>query len=170
MANLLEHSALVVIVLVLLQSTPLLRSKVGIGPIGLVAAQNSQDQSMDQQDDSHLGDPNLVNPQNRQGYGKNVPTQVLKKEQTNRPTSPNATAKQLPVPTIGEQTLQAAFQLGVLVAVSLLVGIIFFVNVGIEMAFEALCNKMEEIFGRHKMSDIEEQDPAALVGTFKRYK
>lgn len=115
MANLLEHSALVVIALVLLQSTPLPRSRVGIGPIGLVAAQNSQDQSMDQQEDSNLVDPNLVNPQNRQGYGKNVPTQVLKKEPSNRPTSPNATAKQLPVPTIGEQTLQAAFQLGVLV-------------------------------------------------------
>ncbi len=33
-----------------------------------------------------------------------------------------------------------------------------------------ISEKMSNFFGRHKSDDIEEQDPAALVGTFKRYK
>ncbi len=35
---------------------------------------------------------------------------------------------------------------------------------------ERLTEKVSEILGRAKGNDIEEQDPAALVGTFKRYK
>ncbi len=57
-------------------------------------------------------DPNLVNPQNKQGYGRNVQTQLLPQPKTT-PTSKPAT----PVVTdsMGEQSLQAVLQLGVLV-------------------------------------------------------
>lgn len=53
---------------------------------------------------------------------------------------------------------------------SLLVAGLFFLNVGLEVALEKVMEKMSDVFGRQKGSDIEEQDPAALVGTFKRYK
>ena len=53
---------------------------------------------------------------------------------------------------------------------SLLVGILFFLNIGIELLCDHLANKVTNFMGRHKSGDIEEQDPAALVGTFKRYK
>ena len=91
-----------------------------LAPIQDVHSQDNQ--PMEQPDDS-LSDPNLVNPQNRQGYGKNVPTQVLKKD--GRKTSPSnspssVTTKQPQQKTIGEQTLQAALQLGVLVSTTYL--------------------------------------------------
>lgn len=56
------------------------------------------------------------------------------------------------------------------VGVSLLVAGLFFLNAGLEVALEKLSEKLSELFGRQKTSDIKEQDPAALVGTFKRYK
>ena len=44
------------------------------------------------------------------------------------------------------------------------------INVGIELFFDALKEKISDFFGRAKELDLEEQDPASLVGTFKRYK
>ena len=58
-------------------------------------------------------DPNLVNPQNKQGYGRNVQTQLLPQPKTTPPSSKPTTP---PVTdSMGEQTYQAALQLGVLV-------------------------------------------------------
>lgn len=137
--------------------------------VGFAHAQNDGggDQSgLEQTDDPLQQDPNMLNPQNKQGYGKNIPTQVLhKKSQGNKK---NKRANK--VKSIGEQTFQAALQLGVLVAVSLLVGVLFFVNIGIELCCDAVWNKITDFCGRSKGTDIEEQDPASLVGTFKRYK
>ncbi len=48
--------------------------------------------------------------------------------------------------------------------------ILFFANIAIELLFDKLLAKLSELFGRRKSHDIEDQDPAALVGTFKRYK
>ena len=49
-----------------------------------------------------------------------------------------------------------------------MVGILFALNVGIEICFDNLTEKLAELFGKKKVEDVE--DPAALVGTFKRYK
>ncbi len=47
---------------------------------------------------------------------------------------------------------------------------LFFLNAGLEVALERLSEKMSQVFGRQKSDEIEEVDPASLVGTFKRYK
>jgi len=72
--------------------------------------------------------------------------------------------------TIGEQTMQAALQFGVLVGVALMVGILFMLNVGADLLYTAICDKYTSAFSKHKPVDIEDQDPASLVGSFKRYK
>ena len=76
--------------------------------------QDSQDSENSQDSTQMIGgsDPNLVNPQNKQGYGRNVQTQLLPQPKTT-PTSKPAT----PVVTdsMGEQSIQAVLQLGVLV-------------------------------------------------------
>ena len=58
-------------------------------------------------------DPNLVNPQNKQGYGRNVQTQLLPQPKTT-PTSKPATPTV--IDSIGDQSIQAVLQLGVLVS------------------------------------------------------
>lgn len=115
------------------------------------------------------GDPSLINPPNKQGYGRNVATHVMP---TKKPADAVATLKPATTTeqTIGEQTVQAALQFGVLVGVALMVGILFMVNIGVEMCLDAVCEKISELFGKQKIPDIEDQDPAAIVGTFKRYK
>ena len=68
-------------------------------------------------DSSNLNDPSIVNPINKEGYGRNVQTQLIpslpkgrgKKGQTT--TKPSVVEKNL-----GEQTVQAALQFGVLVS------------------------------------------------------
>jgi len=72
--------------------------------------------------------------------------------------------------TIAEQTIQAALQFGVLVGVALMVGILFMLNVGADLLYTAICDKYTSAFSKHKPVDIEDQDPASLVGSFKRYK
>ena len=67
---------------------------------------DNQDQS---QDDSMNNDPNLINPQNKQGYGKDVPIQVVTKSKAK-------TKKDPAQKTIAEQTHQALLQFGVLVS------------------------------------------------------
>ena len=56
------------------------------------------------------------------------------------------------------------------VAVALMVGILFMLNIGAELCFDAIVEKVCDMFGSKGEPDIENQDPAALVGTFKRYK
>jgi len=128
-------------------------------------------ENLDSQDTggAPAGDPSIINPPNKQGYGRNVPTQL---EPTKKPPrnsdslKPATTTEQ----TIAEQSVQAALQFGVLVGVALMVGILFMVNIGVEMCFDAICERVSEAFGKQKIPDIEDQDPAGLVGTFKRYK
>ena len=43
-------------------------------------------------------------------------------------------------------------------------------NVAIELVIDQITNMLSELLGRSKEIDIEDQDPASLVGTFKRYK
>ena len=61
--------------------------------------------------DQSLSDPSLVNPTNKQGYGRNVQTQIVPRNKNGKTTSkPSVIEKNL-----GEQTVQAALQFGVLV-------------------------------------------------------
>ena len=66
------------------------------------------------------------------------------------------------------QSLLALQELGIVVAVALMVGIIFMLMI----VFEKTCNCVTEFYqkrvGTYEEEDAE--DPAALVGTFKRYK
>lgn len=52
----------------------------------------------------------------------------------------------------------------------MLVAFLFFMNIVVEVAFGRVIDKWSEMFSNNKVADIEDQDPAALVGTFKRYK
>ena len=82
----------------------------------LTHAQDSatDDASQDTGQDTAASDPNLVNTPNKQGYGRDVQTNIRK----------TAPMKAVPVQqlTIAEQTMQAALQFGVLVMISILCG------------------------------------------------
>ena len=67
-----------------------------------------------------------------------------------------------------EQTLLAAQQLGIIVGVALLVGGGFMLMVGIELTAGWALEKVYKLCGKKISEDPE--DPAALVGSFKRYK
>ena len=64
------------------------------------------------------GDPSIINPPNKQGYGRNVPTQL---EPTKKPSRNLDSLKQATTTeqTIAEQSVQAALQFGVLVNITL---------------------------------------------------
>jgi len=121
-------------------------------------------------DQSTLTDPSIVNPINKQGYGRNIPdgTNFVNggRGKGGQTTSKPAVVEK----NLGEQTVQAALQFGVLVAVALMVGILFMLNIWAELCFDAIVEKICDCVGTKAEPDIEEQDPAALVGTFKRYK
>ena len=70
--------------------------------------------------------------------------------------------------TTWEQTILAAQQLGMIVGVALLVGGGFMLMVGIELSIIWVVEKCSKLFGKQTVKDPE--DPAALVGSFKRYK
>ena len=55
------------------------------------------------------------------------------------------------------------------IGVALMVGILFFLMIAVERTFEWLGNQISKIFGFRKKSK-DPEDPAALVGSFKRYK
>ena len=63
------------------------------------------------------GDPSIINPPNKQGYGRNVPTQL---EPTKKPSRNLDSLKQATTTeqTIAEQSVQAALQFGVLVNIT----------------------------------------------------
>ena len=90
--------------------------------MGFAHAQNDGggDQSgLEQTDDPLQNDPNMLNPQNKQGYGKNIPTQVLnKKDKNSGKKGRNGNKAANKTKSIGEQTFQAALQLGVLVRIT----------------------------------------------------
>jgi len=70
--------------------------------------------------------------------------------------------------TAWEQTILALQQLGVIVFVALLVGGGFVTMVWVELALGWLWEKVSDSLGTKKVKDPE--NPAALVGSFKRYK
>lgn len=51
---------------------------------------------------------------------------------------------------------------------ALLVGLLFMLNIGLEILCDNITEKLTSIFGKKRVADVE--DPAALVGSFKRYK
>ena len=68
---------------------------------------------------------------------------------------------------LASQSLMAVQELGMVIGAFLLVGILFLLLVYTEKACDATTEKCHSMCGR-KAKDVE--DPAALVGTFKRYK
>ena len=66
------------------------------------------------------------------------------------------------------QTILALQELGLVIAVALMVGIIFMLMISVEKLWNSLSEYYYKRFGDEKEED--EEDPAALVGTFKRYK
>ena len=66
------------------------------------------------------------------------------------------------------QTLLALKELGIIVGVAFMVGGIFFLMISIEKFMDSVSTTYQKKFGDYKEDDVE--DPAALVGTFKRYK
>merc|ERR1719192_628839 len=117
-------------------------------------------------------DPNTLNPQKNQMSGNNIPSTITDNYQGSSGKGPTSSNKNdnTQTKTIAEQTIQAALQFGVLVGVALMVGILFMLNVGADLLYTAICDKYTSAFSKHKPVDIEYQDPASLVGSFKRYK
>ena len=70
--------------------------------------------------------------------------------------------------SLADQTVLAIQQLSVIVGVALLVGGCFMLMIGAELSLEWAEDRCCKLIGRKK--DDEEEDPAALVGSFKRYK
>ncbi len=66
------------------------------------------------------------------------------------------------------QTLLALQELGIVVAVAFMVGGIFMLMIFVEKIWEHFMGVYQKKFGQGGAEDTE--DPAALVGTFKRYK
>ena len=56
------------------------------------------------------------------------------------------------------------------VGVSLMVVVLFFLSVWADMLCTSVSEKFTAKFAKIKPVDIEDQDPASLVGSFKRYK
>jgi len=149
-------------------------------------ALNGDSSSMDNDQsstDMMENDPNLLIIPNKQGYGKDIPNPidlpsdkltVLSKENSktmnNNKKSKTAKGSEDDKKSISAQTTQAALQFGVLVGVALLVGMLFMINVGVELMCISISEKLSEKFNRQKTPDIEDLDPASLVGSFKRYK
>ena len=70
--------------------------------------------------------------------------------------------------TLGQQTILAVQQLSVIVGVALLVGGMFMLMIWLEKLMERLEEKCKRLLGHQ--NEAQEVDPAALVGSFKRYK
>ena len=68
------------------------------------------------------------------------------------------------------QTLLALQELGIVVAVAFMVGGIFMLMIFVEKIWDQVMTAYQKKFGTYKEDDVENADPAALVGTFKRYK
>ena len=66
------------------------------------------------------------------------------------------------------QSLLALQELGIVIAVALMVGIIFMMMILLEKTMNSVSEFYNKRFGEGEEEDAE--DPAALVGTFKRYK
>lgn len=71
-----------------------------------------------------------------------------------------------PVLSLLDQTENALQQFSIVVGVCLMVGLLFFLMVWIDMLMDWLGTKMK----RSSKKEPDPEDPAALVGSFKRYK
>ena len=71
-------------------------------------------------------------------------------------------------PSLQFQTILALQQLGLVISVVLMVATIFMVMIFLEKSWKMLIEYYNKRFGEEDVDDAE--DPAALVGTFKRYK
>jgi len=139
--------------------------------------------------DMDNNDPNLHNPLPRQGYGAETENpsrwdvnrkdqeeekpQDEQKENTGEDTSGQAQSTEKPRVklTLGQQSLNALLEFGIIVGVAIMVGGMFMAMVGAEILYDKLVEKYREVFKKPKpLSDIERLHPAALVGTFSRYK
>ncbi len=67
------------------------------------------------------------------------------------------------------QTLLALQELGIVIGVAIMVGFIFLLMVFMEKLFNGVVSKYHKRFGS-RQTEIADEDPAKLVGTFKRYK
>ena len=72
------------------------------------------------------------------------------------------------IESLRNQSVVALQELGIVIGVALMMGSIFLLLVYMEKAFDALATKYNQRFGAKSAQD--EESPAALVGTFKRYK
>lgn len=68
---------------------------------------------------------------------------------------------------LANQSLMAVQELGMVIGVALIVAVLFFLMIFLEKIWTSTADKIHDVCGR-KPKD--EENPAALVGTFKRYK
>lgn len=117
-------------------------------------------------------DPNLVNPQRGQGYGPGYGQTRLNLKSTMPPPVTKHTLKTTAPPkTLGEQTIQALLQFGIVVGVCLMVGLGFTTMVGLEILCDKFVDEYRRVLKKPKpLPDIERLHPAELVGKFSRYK
>lgn len=113
-------------------------------------------------------DPNLHNPMSRHGYGGGgvyVKT-TLPPKTVSTPMKTTLSPK-----TIGEQTVRAALELGIIVGVALMVGLGFMAMVGMEILVDKIIDEYRRLLKKPKpLPDVERLHPAELVGKFSRYK
>jgi len=70
--------------------------------------------------------------------------------------------------SLQRQSILALQEFGIVIGVALLVGVIFMLMIYLEKFWNSVSDFYHKRFGDYKEDD--EEDPAALVGTFKRYK
>jgi len=131
---------------------------------------SSSTQDMDMDLDNN--DPNLVNPQGYgAGYGAGYGSSRNDKS-TVAPAVTKTKQKALPSPTtLGEQTIKALLQFGIVVGVCLMVGIGFMTMVWVEILCDRFVDEYRRLIKKPKpLPDIERLHPAELVGKFSRYK
>jgi len=117
-------------------------------------------------------DPNLHNPMSRHGYGgdENMKSSGTSAPSANAAQIP-ASKPTLPSKTLGEQTVRAALELGIVVGVALMVGMGFMAMVGMEILCDKAVDEYRRLLKKPKpLPDVERLHPAELVGKFSRYK
>jgi len=135
---------------------------------------NSASETSDTADmemDLDNNDPNLHNPISRHGYGGGPNDIPQPSPSPSKPFGKMQPRTTLPPKTIGEQTLQATLQLGIIVGVALMVGLGFMTMVGMELLCDKVCDEYRRLLKKPKpLPDVERLHPAELVGKFSRYK
>merc|ERR1712117_293098 len=93
-----------------------------IQPSMFASGQATGDDQQMEQDPNEMMDPNLLNPLSKQGYGKEDPLayNVNKNKKQDKTDKKKAAEEAYKNRSMGEQTKQAALQMGVLVSVFLL--------------------------------------------------